>query len=48
MDKIYHLLEWHEDLVYKWIERLQMTEYQAMWVAFIKGSLMILLLQWIF
>lgn len=48
MDKLSKVLEWHEDWTYKWIERFGMTEYHAMWAAFGKGVVLVLLLQWIF
>ena len=35
MDLLRKIWNWHEDLTYKWIERLQITEYQAMWFAVI-------------
>ena len=34
MDKLKEILDWHEDLTYKWIERLAITEYHAMWIAY--------------
>ena len=48
MDKLKEILDWHEDLTYKWIERLAITEYHAMWIAYGKGLLVGLLLWWIF
>tara|TARA_Y100000004_G_scaffold127243_1_gene143251 strand:- start:245 stop:391 length:147 start_codon:yes stop_codon:yes gene_type:complete len=48
MDLLRKIWNWHEDLTYKWIERLQITEYQAMWFAFVKGLVVMLILTWIF
>lgn len=48
MTKLESILIWHENLTYKWIERLQITEYHAMWIAYIKGIISMLLLWWIF
>ncbi len=48
MDLLHKVLQWHEDLSYKWIERLDITEYQAMWFAFVKGLITMLVLTWIF
>ena len=48
MDLLRKIWDWHEDLTYKWIERLHMTEYQAMWFAFVKGLVVMLILTWIF
>ncbi len=48
MDLLRKAWEWHENLTYKWIERLDITEYQAMWFAWFKGILTVLILQWIF
>ncbi len=42
------IFDWHEDLTYKWIERLEITEYQAMWIGYFKGLILGLLLWWIF
>ena len=46
MDYLHKFLSWHEDLTYKWIERLQITEYHAMWIAYAKG-LILGLLRWL-
>ena len=48
MEYISKFLDWHEDLTYKWIERFGITEYHAMWVAYAKGLILVLLLWWIF
>lgn len=48
MDKLRDFFLWHEDLTYKWIERLGINEYHAMWIAYIKGLIVGLLLWWIF
>ena len=48
MDLLRKVLQWHEDLSYKWIERLEITEYHAMWIAYAKGLILGLLLLWIF
>jgi hypothetical protein len=48
MHYLTRFLEWHEDLTYKWLERLQITEYQAMLISFLEGALLTLLLVWIF
>ena len=48
MDLLRKVLQWHEDLSYKWIERLDITEYHAMWIAYAKGLILGLLLWWIF
>ena len=45
MSKFY---KWHKTQVYKFINLLNISEYQAMWMAFIKGILITLLLIWIF
>ena len=47
MDLLRKIWDWHENLTYKWIERLQITEYQAMWFAFVKGLVVMLILTWI-
>ncbi len=48
METLTRLFNWHEDLTYKWVERLQITEYQAMWIAYFKGLITMLFLIWIF
>jgi len=48
MDLLRKAWTWHENLTNKWIERLQITEYQAMWFAFVKGLIVMLILTWIF
>jgi hypothetical protein len=48
MEYLNRFLDWHEALTYKWIERLEITEYHAMWVGYFKGLLLGLLLWWIF
>ena len=48
MDLLRKIWNWHEDLTYKWIERLQITENQAMWFAFVKGLEVMVILTWIF
>lgn len=45
MSKFY---KWHKTQVYKFINFLNISEYQAMWIAFIKGILITLLLSYIF
>ena len=48
MDLLRKAWTWHENLTNKWIERLDITEYQAMWFAFVKGIVVVFLLSWIF
>lgn len=48
MDFLNRFLNWHEQCTYKWIEKLEITEYQAMWWAFFEGLVLALLLVWIF
>ena len=48
MEYFNKFIDWHEALVYKWIERLEITEYQAMWVGWGKGLILGLLLWCIF
>ena len=48
MDLLRKAWTWHENLKNKLIERLQITEYQAMWFAFVKGLIVMLILTWIF
>mgnify|MGYP001185186982 FL=1 len=44
----YDFKDWHEDTTEAWIDRLNLSMYGAMWLAFTKGVLVVLLLQWIF
>ncbi len=48
MQYLQKFLDWHEDMVYMWLKRLGITEYQAMLIAFAEGLLLGLLLWWIF
>jgi hypothetical protein len=48
MDNFYKLLKWHERRTEWWLNEFGMTQYQAMWFAWFKGILTILILQWIF
>ena len=48
MDLLRKVLVRYEDLSYKWIERLEITEYHLMWIAYAKGLILGLLLWWIF
>ena len=48
MDNFYKLLKWHERRTEWWLNEFGMTQYQAMWFAWFKGILTILILQWLF
>jgi len=40
-------IKWHERRVITWMELLQLEPYHIYWIAFIKGIILILLLQWL-
>jgi hypothetical protein len=48
MDNFAKLLKWHERRTEWWLNEFGMTQYQAMWFAWFKGILTILILQWLF
>lgn len=39
---------WHEDKVQDFVEKYDLTVYQTSWLGFIKGVLLVIILQWIF
>lgn len=41
-------LDWHETLCWKYIDRFNLTDYQALWIAWAEGLILGLLLWWIF
>lgn len=40
-------LKWHEDMVMKWMDLLRLEPYHMYWIAFIKGIILTLLIQWL-
>ena len=42
------ILEKHEELVWKFVDYFNLTDYQAWWLAFVKGFIFALILVWIF
>jgi len=40
-------LEWHERLCWKFIDRYNLTDYQALWIAWGEGLFLGLLIWWI-
>lgn len=48
MDNFSKLLKWHERRTEWWLNEFGISQYQAMWFAWCKGILTILILQWIF
>lgn len=43
-----NLMNWHRDLVYKWMDILRIDAYEVGMIGFCKGFLLVLILQWIF
>ena len=39
---------WHEDKVQDFVEKYDLTVYQTSWLGFIKGILLVIILQWLF
>jgi len=48
MDTLIKVFKWHERRTEWWLNEFGLTQYQAMWFAWCKGILTILILQWIF
>lgn len=48
MDILTKVFKWHERKTEWWIDQFGISNYQALWFAFIKGMIVILILQWIF
>ncbi len=48
MAYLHKMFDFHKTQVYKIMNILNINEYQAMWIAFIKGILVTLLLTWAF
>jgi hypothetical protein len=40
--------EWHENALHNFQKALRLDDYHMMWLAFGKGVVLVLLLQWIF
>tara|TARA_B110000503_G_scaffold128763_1_gene200229 strand:+ start:576 stop:746 length:171 start_codon:yes stop_codon:yes gene_type:complete len=41
-------LQWHKDFLYTWQAKYAIEDYNMWWLAFGKGVITVLLLQWIF
>jgi|TARA_R110001592_G_scaffold132997_15_gene348074 hypothetical protein len=41
-------LQWHKDFLYNWQAKYAIEDYNMWWLAFGKGVITVLLLQWIF
>tara|TARA_B100000035_G_scaffold287742_1_gene272904 strand:+ start:1445 stop:1591 length:147 start_codon:yes stop_codon:yes gene_type:complete len=48
MDILQKVFKWHETRTEWWIEQFGLSNYQALWFAWFKGILTVLILQWIF
>jgi hypothetical protein len=46
--KIKEIVWWHEDMVEDFAEKYNLSIYQASWISFIKGVIVVLFLQWLF
>ena len=40
--------KWHEKLTWQVIDYINISDYTALWLAFAKGIIAVLLIQWIF
>lgn len=47
LNKLNQLIEWHERKVIGWMTLLQLEPYHIYWIAFVKGIILVLLLQWL-
>ena len=47
-EKITDAIDWHRDYVEDFQDKYNINDYTYLWIAFSKGVLMTLLLQWIF
>jgi len=42
------MLEWHKTYSENWRNRLGFSHYGIYWLSFVKGIILVLLLQWLF
>ena len=47
-EQLEKLRDWHEDKINQVMLKLNLDEYTVYWIAFAKGVVLTLLLQWIF
>ena len=47
-DFFWDFLDWHEDTTEALVDKLNISWYGATWIAFAKGILVVLILQWLF
>ena len=48
IQKIKEMVWSHEDMVEDFAEKYNLSIYQASWISFIKGVIVVLFLQWLF
>lgn len=47
LNKLNQLVKWHENKTLQWMELLRLEAYHMYCIAFIKGVITVLLLQWL-
>ena len=45
--QINKFFQWHEKLTYRVLDSYNISDYTALWIAFAKGIITVLLIQWI-
>lgn len=48
MNYLHKLIDWHQGKLHNFEKSWGLDSYHMMWISFIKGILLVLLLQWIF
>ena len=48
MQLLTKLVDWHKGKTHHFQSALRLDDYHMMWISFMKGVILVLLLQWIF